>query len=62
MKISSVFIYRPVFTTVIAITIVIFGVAGYQFLGVREYPVAERPVRRGNRDAVKVPLGHTRQK
>ncbi len=44
MKISSVFIYRPVFTTVIAITIVIFGVAGYQFLGVREYPVAERPV------------------
>lgn len=44
MRISSVFIYRPVFTTVIAITIVIFGLAGYQFLGVREYPVAERPV------------------
>ncbi len=44
MRASSVFIYRPVFTTVLSITIVIFGVAGYQFLGVREYPVAERPV------------------
>ena len=44
MRISSVFIARPVFTTVISIVIVLFGLAGYQFLGVREYPVAERPV------------------
>lgn len=44
MHISSVFISRPVFTTVLSITIVLFGLAGYQFLGVREYPVAERPL------------------
>jgi multidrug efflux pump len=44
MRASSVFISRPVFTTVISIVIVLFGLAGYQFLGVREYPVAERPV------------------
>jgi multidrug efflux pump len=38
MSISSVSINRPVLATVMAIVILLFGVVGYTFLGVREFP------------------------
>lgn len=38
MSLSATCIQRPVLTIVIAITIVIFGIIGFTFLGVREYP------------------------
>ncbi|MGH2571786.1 MAG: efflux RND transporter permease subunit, partial [bacterium] len=38
MSLSAVSIERPVLTIVFSIVIVIFGVIGYTFLGVREYP------------------------
>lgn len=44
MNFSSIFINRPVLATVVSITIVLFGVIGYTFLGVREYPNVDSPV------------------
>lgn len=44
MSLSSISIRRPVFATVLAITILIFGILGLVNLGVREYPLAERPI------------------
>ena len=44
MNLSQITIRRPVLTTVLAIAIVLFGVVGFQFLGVREYPATEGPV------------------
>ncbi|MCF8364504.1 MAG: efflux RND transporter permease subunit [Bacteroidales bacterium] len=44
MNISSVFISRPVLTTVVSILIVLFGFIGFTFLGVREYPSVDPPV------------------
>ncbi len=44
MKISSVSINRPVLATVISIVLVLFGVIGYTFLGVREFPSVDPPV------------------
>ncbi len=38
MSISSVSIRRPVFTVVLNLTLILFGVIGYTFLGVREFP------------------------
>ncbi len=38
MSLSTVCIQRPVLTIVFAIAIVIFGVIGFTYLGVREYP------------------------
>ena len=38
MSLSTTCIQRPVLTIVLAITIVIFGVIGFTYLGVREYP------------------------
>jgi multidrug efflux pump len=38
MSLSTVCIKRPVLTIVFAIVIVIFGIIGYSYLGVREYP------------------------
>lgn len=38
------FISRPVFTTVLSLVIVIFGIIGLNSLGVREFPEADRPV------------------
>ncbi|MBN8705416.1 MAG: efflux RND transporter permease subunit [Bacteroidetes bacterium] len=43
-NLSSVFIDRPVLATVLSITIVLFGIIGYLFLGVREYPSVDPPV------------------
>lgn len=44
MSLSSTSIRRPVFTLVLSLLIVIFGVVGFTNLGVREYPLAERPI------------------
>ncbi len=44
MNISSVFINRPVFATVVSILILLFGFIGFTFLGVREYPSVDPPV------------------
>ncbi len=44
MNISSLSINRPVLATVISILIVLFGLIGYSFLGVREYPSVDPPI------------------
>ncbi|MDR1022197.1 MAG: efflux RND transporter permease subunit [Prevotellaceae bacterium] len=44
MSISSTSINRPVLTTVSVIIITIFGLIGYTFLGVREYPSVDPPI------------------
>ncbi|HET6511606.1 MAG TPA: efflux RND transporter permease subunit, partial [Candidatus Kapabacteria bacterium] len=44
MNLSSFSIERPVFTTVVSIAIVLFGLIGFSFLGVREYPSVEPPI------------------
>ncbi len=38
MSLSSVSINRPVLATVLAIIILLFGIVGYTFLGIREFP------------------------
>lgn len=38
MSISSLSIKRPVFTIVINLLLIVFGIIGYTFLGIREYP------------------------
>lgn len=44
MNISELSIRRPVLATVMTIIIVIFGVIGYSYLGVREYPSVDNPI------------------
>ncbi|MEX0922344.1 MAG: efflux RND transporter permease subunit [Rhodovibrionaceae bacterium] len=44
MKISEVCIRRPVFATVLSLTIVLVGLVSYQRLTVREYPNIDPPV------------------
>lgn len=44
MNISSLSINRPVLATVISIVLVLFGVIGFTFLGVREYPSVDPPI------------------
>jgi multidrug efflux pump len=44
MSISSLSIRRPVLATVMSIVIILFGVIGYGFLGVREYPSVDPPI------------------
>jgi multidrug efflux pump len=41
---SSLSIRRPVLAMVMSLTIVIFGVIGFSFLGVREYPSVDPPI------------------
>lgn len=43
MTLSSLSIRRPVLATVMSIVIVLFGVIGYNYLGVREYPAVDPP-------------------
>jgi multidrug efflux pump subunit AcrB len=38
MSLSTLSIKRPVFTIVINLAIVLFGIIGYTYLGVREFP------------------------
>lgn len=44
MSLSSISIKRPVLAIVMALTIVLFGIIGFNFLGVREYPNVDPPV------------------
>ncbi len=44
MNISELSLRRPVLATVINILIVLFGVVGYTFLSVREYPAIDPPI------------------
>lgn len=44
MSLSSISIQRPVLATVLSVTIVLFGLIGLNFLGIREYPSVDPPV------------------
>lgn len=44
MSLASISIDRPVLATVISITIILFGVIGFRYLGLREYPSIAPPV------------------
>ncbi len=44
MSLSSVSIQRPVLSIVMSVVIVLFGLIGLQFLGIREYPSVEPPI------------------
>ncbi len=44
MSLSSTSINRPVLTIVMNLMIILFGVIGYKYLGVREYPSIDPPV------------------
>lgn len=44
MSLSSVSIQRPVLAIVMSITIVVFGILGYTYLGVREFPSVDPPI------------------
>ncbi|MDR3128802.1 MAG: efflux RND transporter permease subunit [Tannerellaceae bacterium] len=43
MNISEVSIKRPVLSTVIVLVILLFGLMGYRWLGVREFPSVDQP-------------------
>lgn len=43
MTLSEISIRRPVLATVLSVIIVLFGVVGFRFLGVREYPALDPP-------------------
>jgi HAE1 family hydrophobic/amphiphilic exporter-1/multidrug efflux pump len=38
MSLSTTSIKRPVFTIVVNLMLILFGVIGYTFLGIREFP------------------------
>jgi multidrug efflux pump len=44
MNIASFSIKRPVFASVLSITIVLFGVVGFNLLGLREFPSVDPPI------------------
>ncbi|HVW95444.1 MAG TPA: efflux RND transporter permease subunit [Mucilaginibacter sp.] len=44
MSLASVSIKRPVLATVMSIVIVVFGIMGYKFLGVRDFPSVDPPI------------------
>ncbi|NDW12553.1 efflux RND transporter permease subunit [Bacteroides sp. 214] len=44
MNISELSIRRPVLATVLTLVIVLFGIIGYTYLGVREYPSIDNPI------------------
>ena len=44
MNIASFSIKRPVFASVLSIVIVLFGVVGFNMLGLREYPSVDPPI------------------
>lgn len=44
MNISSISINRPVLATVMSIVLVIFGVIGFTYLGIREFPSVDPPI------------------
>ena len=44
MNISELSIRRPVLATVMTVIILLFGIIGYTYLGVREYPSVDNPI------------------
>ncbi|GAA4336515.1 efflux RND transporter permease subunit [Mucilaginibacter gynuensis] len=44
MSLSSVSIKRPVLATVLSVTIVVFGIIGYKYLGIRDFPSVDPPI------------------
>ncbi|MDR1562405.1 MAG: efflux RND transporter permease subunit [Dysgonamonadaceae bacterium] len=44
MNISELSIRRPVLSTVFVLIIMLFGIIGYRYLGVREYPSVDNPI------------------
>ena len=44
MNISELALKRPILATVMNLLIILFGVVGYSFLAVREYPAIDPPV------------------
>lgn len=44
MNISEISIRRPVLATVMTVIILLFGIIGYAYLGVREYPSVDNPI------------------
>jgi multidrug efflux pump len=44
MNIASFSIKRPVFASVLSITIVLFGIVGFNMLGLREFPSVDPPI------------------
>ena len=44
MSLSETSIRRPVLATVMSLVIVLFGITGFYFLGVREYPAVDPPI------------------
>lgn len=44
MNLSSISINRPVLSIVLSLLIVLFGVIGFLFLGIREYPSVDPPI------------------
>ena len=43
-NISEISIKRPVLSTVMTIILLLFGMIGYKFLGVREFPSVDNPI------------------
>ncbi|MCK5368579.1 MAG: efflux RND transporter permease subunit, partial [Cyclobacteriaceae bacterium] len=43
-SLSSISIDRPVLAIVMSITILLFGIIGFFFLGIREYPSVDPPI------------------
>ncbi len=44
MSLSSISIRRPVLAIVMSLTILLFGIIGYTYLGIREYPSIDPPI------------------
>ena len=44
MSLSSISIQRPVLAIVMSIIIIVFGVLGYTYLGIREFPSVDPPI------------------
>ncbi len=43
-SLSNISIHRPVLAIVLSLTIIIFGIIGFFFLGIREYPSVDPPI------------------
>jgi len=44
MSLSSISIQRPVLAIVMSIAIIVFGILGYSYLGIREFPSVDPPI------------------
>ena len=44
MSLSSISINRPVLASVMSIAIILFGIIGFSYLGIREYPSVDQPI------------------